>query len=70
MPEDDDPNLRHIPARFGVPNHDFNWPWYWDMQKRRNAAQAQEEQEIKHRIMLFGLVVFVLGLIILTFIIR
>ena len=46
MPEDDDPTLRHIPAQFGVPYDDFNWPWYWAkearLEKRRQAKEADD----------------------------
>jgi hypothetical protein len=42
MPEDDDPTLRHIPAQFGVPADDFNWPWYWKwLETAEKKAQAR-----------------------------
>jgi len=45
MPEDEDSTLQHIPAQFGVPAHDFNWPWYWRRVAAQEAARAKRRED-------------------------
>jgi len=73
MTEDDDPTLHHIPALYGVPADDFNWPWYWEKVRKQQLFDAQEkekDEKQKQFIMILGLVAMIIGLIILSFIVR
>ena len=68
MPEDDDPTLQHIPGQFGVPNADFNWPWYWERQARLKAKAEPEADDAFYCVSMTAVLLCVLVLAVTAYV--
>jgi len=68
-PEDDKPELHHIPLRYGVPVDDFNWDWYYaKMEKEKhNAEVRRSKKESEQAMCLLSVVVGGLILVAMSF---
>ena len=62
-PEDDKPELHHIPHSFGVPIEDFNWDWYFAQQQKR-TLQMEIQKNNEFPFIQYGVILLVVLLVI------
>jgi len=65
MPEDDRPELQHIPNQYGVPACDFNWTYYWyQRQQQREQDRIEERKKADLRTVLWLFCMFIVFMVV------